>query len=240
MRTRRPPGRVGSLAATALLIALVSCNDKPTDGDGQSTKRTTAPLVPYEVTVPDTDPAETDPPETDPPEDEASDTQTSDTETSDSETSDTESEVKAIDPMPGDTATFDTRAIEDPLCAAAQEIVDANDKYQDTLAKAIAASTANPDALVKAMSKLPLERIRNAYDDLAAELPTTLRRKVATIRDFTLAHAEELAAVEDLDALSELIAAFESDPDAAKVTKATLAVSKYTEEECGIKISEGR
>lgn len=236
MHTRRSPGRVVLLAAIVPLLALVSCNDKPTDGDtdSDSANRTTAPRVPYEVTVPETDPPETDPPETDPP-----DTDPSESDTDDSDSSES-SDVQTIDPMPGDTATFDTRPIEDPLCAAAQEIVDVNEKYQDALAKAIEASTANPDALVKAMGKLPLESMRNAYDDLAAELPTTLRRKVATIRDFTLAHAEELSKVEDLETLSELIAAFEADPDAAKVTKATLAVSKYTEDECGIKISEGR
>lgn len=234
MHTHRSPGRVVPLAAIVLLLALVSCNDKPADGEGQSTKstkRTTAPLVPYEVTVPATDPPATDPPATDPPE-----TDPSESEPDDSDSSD----VQTIDPMPGDTATFDTRSIEDPLCAAAQEIVDVNEKYQDALAKAVEASMANPDALVKAMRKLPLESMRNAYDDLAAELPTTLRRKVATIRDFTLAHAEELSKVEDLETLSELIAEFEADPDAAKVTKATLAVSEHTEDECGIKISEGR
>jgi hypothetical protein len=147
--------------------------------------------------------------------------------------------VVQIDPMPGDTATFDTRPDDDPLCVAASDVVKANEAYNRQLNRALQTSPEKPRALVAALAKLPLERVRDAYDDLAAEVPNDLRRRVMTIRDFTLEHGEDLLEVEDFDELSELIVKIEADPDASRVTKATLAVSKYTVDECGIRLTPG-
>ena len=141
--------------------------------------------------------------------------------------------------MPGDTATFDTRPGDDPLCEAAQDVVDADEAYQKQLDKALTTSPEKPKTLQSRLQKLPIEKIRDAYDDLSAEVPQSLRRRVATIRDFTLKHGETLMDVEDFEKLSELVADIEGDPAASKVTKATIAVSEYTEDECGIKITQG-
>jgi hypothetical protein len=153
--------------------------------------------------------------------------------------SDSDPGVQTIDPLPGDTVVSDTRPEDDPLCEAAQGVLDLDEEYQEILAKAIDQGVDNPAALAKALDKLPVEDIRDAYDDLAAEVPQNLRRRVATIRDFTVEHGRELLEVEDLEGLSELIAEIEADPDAAKVTRATAEVSAYTEEECGLRIAQG-
>jgi hypothetical protein len=228
---RRPPALLG---AAALVLALWACND-PAGAEHQS-KSTAPALVPY-----GTDgitPEDTKPPTTKPHRTTTTKAAPDTTDASSEDTTDTTgpSQEHTVDPMPGDTATFDTLGLDDPLCAAAQHIVDLDDKYQKALDKALAG---DDDAVVKVLSKLPVDDFRNAYDDLAAEVSTSLRRKVALIRDFTVKYAEELAAAPDLQTVSEIIAATEADPDASKVVKAKKTVSAYTDDKCGVTIAKG-
>ena len=212
-----------TLFAMAMSVPLVAC--EAPGSSKQKVKTTTPERVPFEKTTPETKPRSTKAPKTTlPPTDGSSDT----------------ADPNAIEPSVVATTQSvpDTRGANDPLCKAATTIVSLNDQWQAVLAKALAAG--NPTTLVKALHKLPVDAIRNAYDDLAAEVPTALlRRRVATIRDFTAKAGDELTKVKDIDALNQLVIDLEADPDGAAAVKAAITVSKYTDKECGVRISQG-
>jgi hypothetical protein len=125
----------------------------------------------------------------------------------------------------------------DPLCVAVRRIVSLNDQYQDILATALAVSPDQPAALSRELRKLPLTKIRNAYDDLLVAVPENLRRKVSTVRDYAGSVGARIVAVEDVDALVALVTEIESDPDSTAAVAAARDVSRFTRQECGANIS---
>lgn len=235
---RRSPTLLAVVAVALLAPALAAC--EPTDG----AKNTSAEpeRIPFESGASDgtddTEPLSGDGSSTRKTEPEPEDTG------SDEDTNVIEVDVTAADTEPDtvvDTVkdtTPDTRSKNDPLCKAAKKVVTLNSEIQYVLNKALKATTTT--GLSKWLKKLPLDRTKNAYDDLAAEVETTaMRRRVAIIRDFTIKETTKLSEVKDLDELNQFVIDLESDPDASASTKATLKVSAYTEKECGIRIAQG-
>lgn len=235
---RRPPTLLAIAVLALLAPALAACEEDQSSGDKASAAE--PEKIPFESVASDaTDDTE--------PLSGGDSTRDTKADTGDTASSDDSNVIEVDDTVkdtkPDDTVkdtTPDTRGASDPLCKAAKRVVTLNQEIQYVLGKALKVSPSNPAGLQTWLKKMPIERTRDAYDDLAAAVETAaMRRRVAVIRDFTINEMERLAAVKDLDELNQLVIDLEDDPDAVASTKASVKLSAYTETECGIRIAQG-
>lgn len=154
------------------------------------------------VSIPDTDPPETTAPE--------------------------EIEAEAKDTTPPTPAT--TSAAQNPICKTAKRIVSLNERIDKGLTKAFTYTRAK--TLVRALRALPITDLRNAYDDLSAELTVARRRKLAVVRDFIVDVGMGIVNSTSIDKLGETIAKYESDARAERAAINNRSLSKYIKDKC--------
>jgi hypothetical protein len=137
---------------------------------------------------------------------------------------------------PAITIPPETDPSQNPICIAAKRVVTLNDRFDSTLSKALG-GVSSVRALVRAMQSLPVEDLRNSYDDLSAELTIARRRRLATVRDFVVITGSKLASVKSVDDLSNVIGDLEADPRANRAAANSKVLSKYIAAKCGFALT---
>jgi len=137
-------------------------------------------------------------------------------------------EAAAQDTTPATPAT--TSAAQNPICKTAKRVVQLNEKIDKGLTKAFTYTRAR--TLVRALRALPVTDLRNAYDDLSAELTVARRRKLAVVRDFIVDVGMGIVNASSIDKLGETIAKYESDPRAERAAINNRSLSKYINDKC--------
>lgn len=152
------------------------------------------------------------------------------------ETATTAERVEAAATEPEITVPPETDPSQNPICIAAKQVVTLNDKFDNTLSKALG-GVSSVRALVRAMQSLPVEALRNAYDDLGAELTVARRRRLAAVRDFVVITGSRLASVKSVDDLSNLIGDLEADPRASRASANNKSLAPYFKTKCGFPLT---
>ncbi len=148
-----------------------------------------------------------------------------------------EIEAAAEEPEPTDPpAPSTTSRSQNPTCKAANRIVALNKRFDDSLTRVL--SNANRiRSLVSTLRKLPVTDLRNAYDDLSAELNTTRRRRLAVVRDFTVDVGELLSRVRNAETLGEALVKLEDEKKAPQAREMNRLMSIYVNRICGFKLT---
>lgn len=148
-----------------------------------------------------------------------------------------EIEAAAEEPEPTDPPEPSTTSrSENPACKAAKRIVTLNKRFDDSLNKVL--NNANRiRSLVSTLRKLPVTDLRNAYDDLSAELNTTRRRRLAVVRDFTVDVGELLSRVRNAETLGEALVKLEDEKKAPRAKEMNRLMSIYVNRICGFKLT---
>ena len=89
-------------------------------------------------------------------------------------------ETREIEAIAEDTTPSTTDASQNPVCKGAKRIVDLNKRIDSGLNKAV--TYRRTSSVLKALRALPVTDLRNAYDDLSAELSKARRRRLAVDR----------------------------------------------------------
>ena len=144
--------------------------------------------------------------------------------------------VEAAATEPEVTVPPETDPSQNPICIAAKQVVDLNDKFDSTLSKALG-GVSSVRALVRAMQSLPVEALRNAYDDLGALLSVARRRRLAAVRDFVVITGSRLASIKSVDDLSTLIGDLEADPRGSRAAANNKSLAPYFKAKCGFALS---
>lgn len=129
-----------------------------------------------------------------------------------------------------------TSKSQNPTCKAAKRVVALNKRFDDSLTKVLNNSN-RIRTLVSTLRKLPVTELRNAYDDLSAELNTTRRRRLAVVRDFTVDVGELLSKVRNIETLTEAIVKLEDEKKAPRAREMNRLMSIYVKRICDFKLT---
>jgi hypothetical protein len=129
-----------------------------------------------------------------------------------------------------------TSRSQNPTCKAAKRVVALNKRFDDSLTKVLNNSN-RISTLVSTLRRLPVTDLRNAYDDLSAELNTTRRRRLAVVRDFTVDVGELLSKVRNIETLTEAIVKLEDEKKAPRAREMNRLMSVYVNRICGFKFT---
>lgn len=152
-----------------------------------------------------------------------------------SETPDTDViEAGAVDTSPPEPTT--TSPSKNPICKAAKRVVSLSATIDKTLAKAVTMTKSGK--LVRLLRGMPVTDLRNAYDDLSAELNVARRRKLAVVRDFVVDVGMALVRVTGVSSLSTTLLNLESDKRANSAAINNRAVSKYIKDKCDFPLTK--
>jgi hypothetical protein len=137
-----------------------------------------------------------------------------------------------------DTSPTTTSMSQNPLCQATKAINTLNARFATAISKALSGSF-GPRTLVRTLQNLPATDLGNAYDDLSAAVPlASQRRKVATVRNFSVGIAQQLTQVQGTAGLSTLLASMEANPQTSAAAAADASLSVYTMRHCNAALSE--
>ena len=216
------------VAVTAALLGLglllTACQLPTASGESKTTKATKDKVVLVPFGQSDSDSAE--------PQDAADDIASiPDTEPPDT-TEPEEIEAVAKDTTPPTPAT--TAKSKNPICMAAKRIVTISERIDEGLTKAFTYTRVK--TLVRALRALPVTDLRNAYDDLSAELSVARRRKLAVVRDFIIDVGMGIVNSSSIEKLGATIATYEADPRAERAAINNRAVSTYIKSKCDFRL----
>lgn len=141
------------------------------------------------------------------------------------------------EPEPTDPPEPSTTArSQNPACKAAKRIVSLNTRFDESLNKVL--NNANRiRSLVSTLRRLPVTELRNAYDDLSAELNVTRRRRLAVVRDFTVDVGDLLSRVRNAETLGEALVKLEDEKKAPQAKEMNRLMSIYVNRICGFKLT---
>lgn len=145
-------------------------------------------------------------------------------------------EPEVIEAPAEDTAPSTTDASKNPICKTAKKVVSLSATVDKTLAKAVA--TTKSGRLVFLLRSMPITDLRNAYDDLSAELNTARRRKLAVVRDYVVDVGMALVRVTSVSSLSRTLLSLESDKRANSAAINNRAISKYIKDKCDFALTK--
>lgn len=145
-----------------------------------------------------------------------------------------EIEAAAEDTTPDTPATTD--ASQNPICKAAKRVVTLSATIDKSLAKAVTMTRSS--RLVSLLRALPVTDLRNAYDDLSAELTVARRRKLAVVRDFVVDVGMALVRVTSVSTLTTTILHLESDKRAESAAINNRSLSTYIKSKCDFALTK--
>jgi hypothetical protein len=123
-----------------------------------------------------------------------------------------------------------TSPSKNPICKAARRVVSLSATIDKTLLKAVSMTSAS--RLVRTLRGMPVTDLRNAYDDLSAELNIARRRKLAVVRDFVVDVGMALVRVTSIQSLSNTMGNLEGDKRAENAAINNRALSSYIKGKC--------
>lgn len=136
-----------------------------------------------------------------------------------------EIEAEAVDTTPSTTD-----ASQNPICKNAKRVVDLNTRVDKGLNKAV--TYKRTSSVLRALRALPVTDLRNAYDDLSAELNTSRRRRLAVVRDYFVDVGMGIVNASSIAKLSETMASFEGSPRHKRAMENQRILSKYIKGKC--------
>jgi len=143
-------------------------------------------------------------------------------------------EADAEDNTPPESTT--TSPSKNPICKAAKRVVTLSTTIDKALAKAVTMTSSG--RLVRTLRAMPVTDLRNAYDDLSAELTVARRRKLAVVRDWVVDVGMALVRVTGVSSLTKTMLAMESDKRAESAAINNRALSKYIKGKCDFALTK--
>ena len=152
-------------------------------------------------------------------------------------------------PEPSPSVSSSPKTGDHPACEPAQRVSDLDDKVTTELTEKLSELVASAggqgisDEQFEDFAKTVQEVVREsvpdliaAYEDLAAALSPKLAKHAQTLADFTDSFTKDLLGLspEELENIDELF----QTPEAFEAVGATLALDKFTQEECGIVLAD--
>lgn len=136
-----------------------------------------------------------------------------------------EIEAEAVDTTPSTTD-----ASQNPICKSAKRVVDLNTRIDKGLNKAV--TYKRTSTVLKALRALPVTDLRNAYDDLSAELTKARRRRLAVVRDYYIDLGMGIVNATSITKLSETLLTFEGSPRHKRAMENHRVLAKYIKGKC--------